>query len=496
MRILKEARSISARTRQIRAGNLDADIDAGRYVVLKNLADDISQLTRSFSAYIDEMTRVLSHLSAGNMAVAFSEDVRYEGDFLPIKNALYKIRQSLSRSFEEIRALSEEIDALSRQVESSSAVLASGAAQQAALISDLKSTVYGIAERTAHTAENAKAAADAVRAIAGEAETGRGYMDRMLASIDKVRSSIGDISHVLKLISGIAEQTKLLAVNAAIEAARAGEHGRGFSVVAGEIRKLAERCGEAVKKTAELISRSQAAADESADISRQTALSFRNISGAIEEVAGLCGEIAGLSRAQAESLRETSAIVTDISGAVENSAACAQENSAGAAKLANISARLRRVLRRYRLMGRQNASAFDKRREELLARELISKLTGSLRSAATAEEADAVLQAAIADMPDVECLYVIDGAGRQLSHTIISPQISLEYDENFKPALPGEDYSAKKYFRQAMKNKAEIYTSPEYISNATGNLCKTVSCAYQVSGGAHYVLCIDLLCRY
>ena len=67
MRILTEARSMSAHTRQIRGGNLDVHIDAGRYVALRDLAEDLNQITRSFGAYIDEITRVLSHLSAGNM---------------------------------------------------------------------------------------------------------------------------------------------------------------------------------------------------------------------------------------------------------------------------------------------------------------------------------------------------------------------------------------------------------------------------------------------
>jgi hypothetical protein len=78
----------------------------------------------------------------------------------------------------------------------------------------------------------------------------------------------------------------------------------------------------------------------------------------------------------------------------------------------------------------------------------------------------------------------------------MNPKILVEQDENFKPALPGEDYSSKKYFRQAMKNKQKLYTSPEYISKATGNLCKTISYAYQCDDKEYYVICIDLLCRF
>jgi methyl-accepting chemotaxis protein len=134
--------------------------------------------------------------------------------------------------------------------------------------------------------------------------------------------------------------------------------------------------------------------------------------------------------------------------------------------------------------------------EEHLTRELTGKLVEKLYHATTTQSIDAILETAIQNHDDIECLYVINGEGRQLSHTIMNPRIIIEKDENFKPALPGEDYSSKKYFRQAIKNKQELYTSQEYISKATGNLCKTISYAYQCDDKEYYVICIDLLCRF
>jgi len=144
---------------------------------LKDLAEDIDQLSNTFNAYINELTHILSHLSAGNMAVAFSDDIHYHGDFLPIKNALHKIRQSLNSSFDEIHRLSAEIDQLSTQVENGSSYLATNTSEQATLISNLTSTIYDITDKTVHNAENAKTAAKAVEAITRETETGRSYMD-------------------------------------------------------------------------------------------------------------------------------------------------------------------------------------------------------------------------------------------------------------------------------------------------------------------------------
>ncbi len=495
-KILEEVLNIGYHTKQMRSGNLDVRIDTEHFDFLKDLSEDINQINSTFNTYTNEITHVLSHLSSGNMAVAFSEDVTYQGDFLPIKNALYKIRHSLNCSFEEIHKLSTEIDAMSNQVEKGSSFLASNTTEQAAWISDLSSTIHDITDKTVHNAANANAAAKAVDAIAHETEIGRSYMNHMLSSVDKVKSSIDDISHIIELINGIADQTRLLALNATIEAARAGENGQGFSIIAGEVNKLAQKSSEAVKQTTQLINHGIAASDESAKITKKTVESFKNINDSIEGVTGLCREIAALSNIQAENLKETSAIITNISEAVQSNAAYAQENNAGAMNLSNISAHLKKVLHRFRLMGQENVPVTDKNMEGEFTREKAGKLVAKLYHATTTPSIDTILETEIQNHRDIECLYVINGEGRQLSHTIMNPKIMVEQDENFRPALPGEDYSSKKYFRQAMKNKQELYTSPEYISKATGNLCKTISYAYQCADKDYYVICIDLLCRF
>ena len=192
----------------------------------------------------------------------------------------------------------------------------------------------------------------------------------------------------------------------------------------------------------------------------------------------MCKEIAELSNIQAENLKETSSIIANISEAVQNNAAYAQENNAGAANLSNISAQLKKFLQRYRLIGQENVPVTDKNMEEEYIRELTGKLVAKLSHATTTQAIDSILETEIQNHRDIECLYVINGEGKQLSHTIMNSKIKVEQDENFKPALPGEDYSLKKYFRQAMNNKKALYTSQEYISKATGNLCKTISYAY------------------
>ena len=97
-----EATELINNTHQLVSGNLDIFINTQDYKLLGELANDINQISTTFTGYINEIAHILSHLSAGNMAVSSANDLNYKGDFVPIKNALHKIKNSLNHSFEEI----------------------------------------------------------------------------------------------------------------------------------------------------------------------------------------------------------------------------------------------------------------------------------------------------------------------------------------------------------------------------------------------------------
>lgn len=494
--ISEETLSMISNTHQIVNGNLEIQMDPGQYTLLNELAEDINQIGSSMNEYIKEIAHILSHLSAGNMAVSFSKDVKYQGDFLPIKNALHKIRKSLNNSFEEISQLSLEVDEMCSRVEADSSMIAKNATNQADLITDLSTTIHEITEQTISTAENAKEASLNVEDIKKETETGREYMDLMLSSMQNVQNSSNDISRIIDMLSGIAAQTKLLALNASIEAARAGETGAGFSIVANEVGLLAEKSADAVRNTTDLITNNIKTAKESMEIANKTAESFKIIEESIDGITKLNKVIAGLSETQAESLQSTSNIISDISAMVQNNAAYAQENCAEASNLTNVSTHLKDVLKRYRLKNQASKNPVDMDKENKMIEALITKLTNNLSRATNVNAIDSILEDEIKLQKDLECLFVIGGDGKQISHTIMNPDILIEQDEDFKPAMPGEDYSQKKYFRKAMSDQGVPYTSVEYISTATGGLCKTISCSYEDMDHQVKIICIDLICRF
>jgi methyl-accepting chemotaxis protein len=319
-------------------------------------------------------------------------------------------------------------------------------------------------------------------------------MDQMLISIQKVKSSSRDISHVIDIINGLASQTKLLALNASIEAARAGEAGAGFSVVASEVGILAQKSAEAVKQTTLLISNSISTAEITGGIAQKTADSLDIIRGSINEVTKLCGSIADASNDQAEKLKNTAHIITEITGVVQSNAAQAQENSTVAADMSRVANRLRQLMTRYKLE-REDSFVGQEKEIPLLQDAMLPKLIDELRGLTQKEEIDELLSASLSGQMDYECLYVIDDQGYQISHTIMNPEVIRTEEDDFRAAEPGDYHGTKGYYRRAIKCPGEWHTSHEYISTATGGLCKTMSYSYTGLHSRNRVFCIDVLCH-
>jgi methyl-accepting chemotaxis protein len=117
----------------------------------------------------------------------------------------------------------------------------------------------------------------------------------------------------VRVIGEIANQTNLLAFNAAIEAARAGQHGVGFSVVAGEVRKLAERSSAAAHEIAKLIDDSVLQVGQGAEVSREAARSFEGVLSSVNRTGSSVAEIARATETQRQRAHEVSCLITALS---------------------------------------------------------------------------------------------------------------------------------------------------------------------------------------
>jgi len=145
-----------------------------------------------------------------------------------------------------------------------------------------------------------------------EAADGSKLLARSKDAIVAIQKSSGDVHDIIDTISDIASQTHLLAFNAAIEAARAGEHGYGFSVVANEVRKLAEKSAVATREISKLINETVNRVDEGTRLSGEVEAAFERIVRSVAKTSESIGHIHESTSAQASATHDASSLLTEL----------------------------------------------------------------------------------------------------------------------------------------------------------------------------------------
>jgi len=161
-------------------------------------------------------------------------------------------------------------------------------------------------------AGNAQQSAGMAGQTQAEAQEGSKLLERSKEAILAIQKSSGDVHDIIETIGEIASQTHLLAFNAAIEAARAGEHGNGFSVVANEVRKLAEKSALAAREIAKLINETVSRVGDGTRLSAEVENAFARIVRSVGTTSSSIGQIHASTSAQASATRDVSVLLTEL----------------------------------------------------------------------------------------------------------------------------------------------------------------------------------------
>lgn len=494
--VLRESEKIATCLHEMSKGILDTQIDLTENMILQYLAQDVNQISSLLNQYIREISQVISHYSAGDMTEKLNSDIAFKGDFLPIKNALKKLDSSLNQTFMNIMELSFSIDSMCIDLDKSSETIAENAVTQANMVDELSHTMEEMNLKTAENTEFSQEAYQYSREALSETTEGNRLMNEMTESMELLQTSTEEIKSVTEMINKIATQTKLLALNASIEAARAGESGKGFAVVAHQVGLLAAQSTEAVTKTSELLNENFNRVQESNSLAKQTAESFITIQNSIEKIADVSQNIAEASQIQKESFEDVTRIVNHLSELIQNNAAFAEETSANVTGLSRESERLKELISQFRLKGQGNSKKKPIQEADLHDSKLMEYIISKLSLSSDGKELDRILENEIITGDEIECFFVNDINGTQMSHTVMNPELVQNDSIDFKPSMPGDDHSSKKYFRQAVLLNGKVYSSQDYISGATGKLCRTASCKYRDRKGMEWVICADISCQF
>lgn len=346
--IIHPVDSVTERLVKLAEGDLKTPVEiinTGNELTI--LSNNLNDTIQSLNLYISDITRVLAQLSDGNLDI--QTEASFTGDFVSLKESIDTIVSSLNETMTQMNSAADLVADHSDGTSQGAKNLADSTTDQASVLEELTASIANVSEQVRLTADNASLAN--LRSLEAEknVETCNLQMQSMINAMADIKAGSAKISDIIKNIEDIAEQTNLLSLNAAIEAARAGEAGRGFSVVAEEVRSLAEESAKAAQNTAQLILQSIETVENGTNIANETAESLTHVVNNTSEINGIIAEIAEAAREQAAAIEQINTGFEQMSDAVTTNSMTARESASSSEELANQAQNLKGLISRFSL---------------------------------------------------------------------------------------------------------------------------------------------------
>ena len=348
-----------------------ANFNGGYKEIVQGVNDTLDAVIKP----VQDGARVMDEFATGDFTGRVTAD--YKGEHQLIKNSINRMGESVSSIINQVKEAVAATASAANEISSSTEQMAAGAQEQSSQATEVAGAVEQMTKTIFETTKNTGQATEASKNAGKSAKEGGHVVEETISGMNRIADvvrksadtvqalgkSSDQIGEIVQVIDDIADQTNLLALNAAIEAARAGEQGRGFAVVADEVRKLAERTTKATKEIATMIKQIQKDTNGAVDsmqqgtkeveagklLAEKAGTSLQEIIHGAEKVVDIVSQVAAASEEQSSAAEQISKNIESISSVTTQSASGIQQIAHASEDLNRLTLNLQELIAQFKV---------------------------------------------------------------------------------------------------------------------------------------------------
>jgi methyl-accepting chemotaxis protein len=371
---------LSTGTRRVAEGDLSHVIELNQQDELGTLAGTFNEMTRSLkviNTYRDFVREVSEGDLRNQIALQNGTNNNNNDDLYELGFSLNTMVNRLGDLTSQIRETVSTVVSATTEIQAATIQQTASAVEQDTAVTETVATVEELRATVNQTAQRAQAVADASRASIAVSRAGQNAVVDSINGMQAIRQQVENIAEnilvlskrtqqigeIIETVNGLAEQSKLLALNASIEAARAGEEGKGFAVVAMEVRQLADQSRDATARVRDILNEIQQATNTAVMVTEEgskraeagTALveragdSIRELSNTIEDAAQSAAQIAASTQQQINGMDQLISAMSQIQQATSQTAISTQQTEQSISNLLSLANQLEQAASIYKL---------------------------------------------------------------------------------------------------------------------------------------------------